>query len=44
LRPLIPHTIEEIYTYLLDDQKVASVHLLDVKEQNFVLEPKEVAL
>lgn len=44
LRPLIPHTIEEVYTYLLDDEKVVSVHLLDVKEQNFVLEPKEVEL
>jgi len=44
LRPLIPHTIEEVYSYLPHDEKFASVHLLDVREQNFALEPEEVEL
>jgi isoleucyl-tRNA synthetase len=35
LRPIIPHTIEEVYTFMNEENKSKSVHLLDMREQNF---------
>lgn len=35
LRPVLPHTIEEVYQAMKNIDLVASVHLLDVKAQDF---------
>ncbi|PPE06270.1 isoleucine--tRNA ligase [Mesoplasma corruscae] len=35
LRPIIPHTIEEVYQEFNIENKSKSVHLVDIKEQNF---------
>ncbi|ATG97479.1 isoleucine--tRNA ligase [Mesoplasma lactucae] len=45
LRPILPHTIEEVYTYLnTEETKAKSVHLLDVREQNFDLSAEDLEI
>ncbi|AOG60656.1 isoleucyl-tRNA synthetase [Spiroplasma helicoides] len=44
LRPILPHTIEEAYFNLEVDNKLDSVHLLDVKEQNFLWDEKNLEI
>ncbi|ACU79208.1 isoleucine tRNA ligase [Mycoplasma mycoides subsp. capri str. GM12] len=43
LRPILVHTIEEVYQNLNDNNKVESVHLLDNKEQNFVYDKEFIS-
>jgi isoleucyl-tRNA synthetase len=42
LRPIIPHTIEEVYQFANFKNKAASVHLLDVRPQAFTADEKIV--
>lgn len=42
LRPILPHTIEELYQQWNLSKKAQSVHLLDVKKQDFSLPNKKV--
>ncbi|ATZ16508.1 isoleucyl-tRNA synthetase [Entomoplasma freundtii] len=46
LKPLIPHTIEELYQHwqLPKELKVESVHLLDNRLQNFTLSPEKLTI
>lgn len=44
LRPIIPHTVEEIYMNLNDQKKVHSVHLLHLVEQKFTFEENKKQL
>ncbi|KAJ3630048.1 hypothetical protein Zmor_027123 [Zophobas morio] len=36
LRPILPHTVEEVYTFLNENDKAESIHLLDMRAQDFV--------
>jgi len=43
LRPIIPHTIEEVYQHMdFEPNKAASVHLLDNREQSYFLAETEL--
>lgn len=35
LKPLIPHTIEEVYTNINVEKRVDSIHLVDMRKQDF---------
>ncbi|ATZ21639.1 isoleucine--tRNA ligase [Mesoplasma tabanidae] len=43
LRPVLIHTIEEVYQSMVNLDKVESIHLLDNKEQNFIESDEFVA-
>lgn len=43
LRPIMPHTIEEIFDHMTGIEKVESVHLLDLREQKFLKDDEFVS-